>query len=100
MNLQAKSGVLGYCTSYKRGITKRGYYSIFTKQKDQVTRKKSKGIIRPKLGSDFQSPPHQLSKKQKLNTPNPAAVNEEMEIKQHGEDLSDFPFEFFIQIYN
>ena len=59
--------------------------------------KKSKGIILlPKLGSDFQSPPHQLSKKQKLNTSHPAAaaVNEEIEIQQHGEDLSDFPFDY------
>ena len=48
-------------------------------QKEQVTTKISKGMIHQKLGSDFQSPPHQISKKQKLYTTYPDAVNIEIQ---------------------
>ena len=40
-------------------------------QKEYQAREKSKGIKRPKSGSDFQPPPHQSSKKQKFKGPQP-----------------------------
>ena len=46
-------------------------------------------MIHHKLGSDFQSPPHQTSKKQKLNTTYPDAVNIEIQQQQFSFDYEE-----------
>ena len=46
-------------------------------------------MIHHKLGSDFQSPPHQISKKQKLNTTYPDAVNIEIQQQQFSFDYEE-----------
>ena len=45
--------------------------------------------MRHKLVSDFQSPPHQISKKQKLNTTYPDAVNIEIQQQQFSFDYEE-----------
>ena len=64
-------------------------------QKEYQAKKISKGVKRPKCGSDNQSPPHQSSKKEKFKGPQPKIpdttkpddpMNQGMYVEEQGRD--------------
>lgn len=59
------------CSNNALGCKKLKHFPIYQekKQKEYQAKKKYKGMKCPKSGSDFHSPPHQSSKKQKLKAP-------------------------------